>query len=67
VPGIAVAVVTPQPRDGISTEEQVSSRHFETYLSALDRYVITPKRLERPLPGFERCVFPDRFFGCRAA
>jgi len=62
-----VAVVVPQPRDEITSDEQISLRHLDRYLSAFDRYVITPKRLKHPLPSFERCVFPDRFFGSRTA
>jgi len=62
-----VAVVVPQYRDEITTDEEVSLRHLDRYLSAFDRYVVTPKHLRKPLEGFERRTFSDRYFATRSS
>lgn len=63
----SVAVIVPQYRDQLTSDEAISVRHLDRYLSSFDRYVITPRSLESPLGGFERRAFPDRYFGSRSA
>jgi hypothetical protein len=60
-----VAVVVPQYRDELTADEEISLCHLDRYLSAFDRYVVTPKRLRKPLEGFEPRVFANRYFESR--